>query len=207
MFQEKFKDFEVTPNDAVWDRIEAELHGKKKKRRVIPIWWRVAGVAALLLLMFTVGNAIFNTDDQGTQPVVDTESQEGQNTVDPINSEKHSTTSDDDLDLQDTKLAEESLEDNSEDHASDDPNATNPKGVDQGSEYKPNEGVASNTKDNGEGDVDGQMDYKNPNKAPLYNKTTNTKGVKGTDKIKDALAANDYKPKKGRSWNGCERDI
>ena len=50
LFQEKFKDFERTPDDAVWSKIEAQLN-KKKKRRVIPIWWRYAGVAALLLLL------------------------------------------------------------------------------------------------------------------------------------------------------------
>ncbi|MBY8963280.1 outer membrane beta-barrel protein [Flavobacterium sp. D11R37] len=49
LFQEKFKDFEVNPPDFVWENIEAELQ-KKKKRRVIPIWFRLSGVAALLLI-------------------------------------------------------------------------------------------------------------------------------------------------------------
>ena len=48
LFQEGFKDFEAQPDDAVWKRIEAKLE-KKKKRRVIPIWWQYAGVAALLV--------------------------------------------------------------------------------------------------------------------------------------------------------------
>ena len=50
LFQEKFKDFEVAPNDAVWNRISESLPNKKKKRRVIPIWWQVGGVAAACLL-------------------------------------------------------------------------------------------------------------------------------------------------------------
>ncbi len=62
LFQETFKDFEETPNDAVWERIEAQLK-EKKKRRVIPIWWRYAGVAALLLLLLTVGNGYFNNNN------------------------------------------------------------------------------------------------------------------------------------------------
>jgi hypothetical protein len=49
LFQEKFKDFEVNPPDFVWENIEAELR-KDKKRRVIPIWFRLSGVAALLLI-------------------------------------------------------------------------------------------------------------------------------------------------------------
>ncbi|WP_418602353.1 hypothetical protein [Hwangdonia sp.] len=73
LFQERFKDFEATPSDAVWANIETELYKKKKKRRLIPIWWRYAGVAALLLLLLTVGGLFFN-DSNTTEPtrVVDT---------------------------------------------------------------------------------------------------------------------------------------
>jgi len=60
LFQEKLKDFEVTPNDSVWENIEKELHQKKRRRRVIPLWWQVAGVAAVLTLLFTIGYSVFN---------------------------------------------------------------------------------------------------------------------------------------------------
>lgn len=72
LFQEKFKDFEMAPNDKVWENIEAQLGHKKKKRRVIPIWWQLGGVAATLLLLFTVGNAVFNNDSD-LPVVVETE--------------------------------------------------------------------------------------------------------------------------------------
>lgn len=74
LFQESFKDFEATPSDAVWKHIERQLNEKNKKRRVIPIWWRYAGVAALLLLLLTVGGVYFNST-QNNQPnqVVETE--------------------------------------------------------------------------------------------------------------------------------------
>jgi hypothetical protein len=49
LFQEKFKDFEVDPTEQVWDNIESELR-KKKKRRIVPIWFRLAGAAAVLLI-------------------------------------------------------------------------------------------------------------------------------------------------------------
>ncbi len=58
LFQEKFKDLEVTPSDAVWNTIEAKLTNKKKKR-VFPIWWLSSGVAAILvlgLLLYPYGN-------------------------------------------------------------------------------------------------------------------------------------------------------
>ena len=76
LFQEKFKDFEATPSDAVWTNIEAQLR-KKKKRHVIPIWWRYGGVAALLLLFLALGNLYLNSGseiDPPTHQVVDTES-------------------------------------------------------------------------------------------------------------------------------------
>ncbi|WP_445731571.1 hypothetical protein [Mariniflexile sp.] len=74
LFQERFKDFEATPSDAVWEHIEAQLNKDKKKRRVIPIWWRYAGAAALLLLLLTVGGIYFNAPEE-THPnqVVETE--------------------------------------------------------------------------------------------------------------------------------------
>ena len=59
LFQEKFKNFEVIPDESAWENIHNRLHKDKRKRRVLPIWWRVAGVAALLALLFTAGNAIF----------------------------------------------------------------------------------------------------------------------------------------------------
>jgi hypothetical protein len=53
LFQEKFRDFEVAPDEKVWENIEAGLK-EKKKRRVIPFWFRLSGVAAALLIGFFV---------------------------------------------------------------------------------------------------------------------------------------------------------
>ena len=88
LFQEGLKDFEATPRDAVWENIEAKLNQKKKKRRVIPIWWRYAGIAALLLLLLTVGSVYFNTSEY-TQPnqVVETEDASSEK----INTENNNT--------------------------------------------------------------------------------------------------------------------
>ena len=76
LFQERFKDFEATPDASVWEAIEDSLEHKKKKkkRRVIPIWWRVGGIAAGLLLLFTIGNFVFNPNiDATNNNVVNTE--------------------------------------------------------------------------------------------------------------------------------------
>ena len=63
LFKEQLKDFEVAPGDHVWDRIEGELHKDKRRRRVIPIWWRVVGAVAILTLLFTVGKSFFETSE------------------------------------------------------------------------------------------------------------------------------------------------
>tara|TARA_R110000868_G_scaffold97875_4_gene269273 strand:+ start:10244 stop:11716 length:1473 start_codon:yes stop_codon:yes gene_type:complete len=73
LFQERFKDFEVAPKNAVWENIASQLNKKKKKRRIIPVWWRYAGVAALLALLFTVGDIYFNNNTMvPANQVVDT---------------------------------------------------------------------------------------------------------------------------------------
>ncbi|GGD16445.1 hypothetical protein [Hyunsoonleella pacifica] len=83
LYQEHFKDFEVQPDDTVWNNIEAKLNEKKKKQRVIPIWWRYAGVAALLAVMLTIGVSLFNNDEveQITPQIVDTEQTDIENTI------------------------------------------------------------------------------------------------------------------------------
>ncbi len=73
LFQEKFKDFEAKPNPDIWDNIQKELDQPEQKTiAIIPIWLRYAGVAAILLLFFTLGNSIFNNSEAET-PVVNTE--------------------------------------------------------------------------------------------------------------------------------------
>ena len=71
LFQEKLKDFEVTPRDTVWENIAAQVQPKKKKRRIIPLWLRISGVAASLLLMLALGSKFFTNNDEGI-PTKDT---------------------------------------------------------------------------------------------------------------------------------------
>lgn len=62
LFQEKFKDFEVNPPQDAWANIEAKLDNKKK-RRVVPFWWKLSGVAAVFLIGFLLSKSIY--DDNG----------------------------------------------------------------------------------------------------------------------------------------------
>jgi len=74
LFQEKLKDFEATPSNAVWENISNELQAEKKDRKIIPFWIKLSGIAAALLLLFTVGNAVFNTSEENPdqETIVDT---------------------------------------------------------------------------------------------------------------------------------------
>jgi hypothetical protein len=65
LFQEKFKDFEVQPPQDAWATIEKRLNEKKKKRRVIPIWFKVSGIAASLVLGFFLYNFVQNSFSPG----------------------------------------------------------------------------------------------------------------------------------------------
>lgn len=77
LFQEKFKDFEVTPPDFVWENIQEALQ-EKKKRRVVPLWMRLSGVAAILAVGFVFLTPYFNGIDEGDTPIViDNNGQQG----------------------------------------------------------------------------------------------------------------------------------
>ena len=59
LFKERFKNFEATPSPQVWTNIQAKLN-KEKDRKVVPLWLRWSGVAAILILLLLAGNAIFD---------------------------------------------------------------------------------------------------------------------------------------------------
>lgn len=74
LFQEKFRDFEVTPPEQVWSDIEAELR-KKKKRRIMPLWYQLSGVAALLVLGLVIWQTVEMGSVKGPDAVVEQNSQ------------------------------------------------------------------------------------------------------------------------------------
>jgi len=54
LYQEKLKDFNQVPDEKVWKAISTSLDKKKKSRPIIPIWWKLAGVAAILAVLLYV---------------------------------------------------------------------------------------------------------------------------------------------------------
>lgn len=60
LYQEKFKDFEATPNEVVWRSISAKLREKEQKKPFVsPLWSRMAGIAAVLAIILLIGDWIF----------------------------------------------------------------------------------------------------------------------------------------------------
>ncbi|WP_339836604.1 hypothetical protein [uncultured Flavobacterium sp.] len=115
LFQEKFKDFEVAPPEMAWNNIEARLNEKKKKRRVIPFWFKISGIAASLFLGFYI-YSLFNSltiekkIDQNSIVVEEKnnsiQNQNGLNTIEPNQNSKNS------LDKQNSILTEIDNSDN-----------------------------------------------------------------------------------------------
>lgn len=62
LFQAKLKGFGEVPDEKVWKAIASSLDQKKKTRRVIPIWWKLGGVAALLAIVFYLTDPLGNAD-------------------------------------------------------------------------------------------------------------------------------------------------
>lgn len=52
LFREKFKDFQEMPDEKVWDSISLSLDKRKNKKRILPIWWKLGGAAAVFVLGF-----------------------------------------------------------------------------------------------------------------------------------------------------------
>lgn len=99
LFQEKLEHYEVAPPEELWSNIELELKKEKKKRRVIPLWWKLSGVAALFVVGFGILTIITdNTNSKNTikstDAVVSSESinQKGNSTL--SSSDNTTTTTD-----------------------------------------------------------------------------------------------------------------
>ncbi|MFX0555980.1 hypothetical protein ACOCEA_04240 [Maribacter sp. CXY002] len=71
LFQKKFKDFKEIPDAKVWTAIETTLN-KKRKKKVIPFWWQLGGIAAALIIGFIVMNP-FNKTITSDDTITDTE--------------------------------------------------------------------------------------------------------------------------------------
>tara|TARA_B100001146_G_scaffold225253_1_gene248913 strand:- start:48277 stop:49779 length:1503 start_codon:yes stop_codon:yes gene_type:complete len=77
LFQEKFKDFEAQPGAHVWESIAARE--KQKRKRVIPLWIKLGGVAAVIALLLLAGNFVFDTQNTVSPKLVQEKQSEDTN--------------------------------------------------------------------------------------------------------------------------------
>ncbi|MDA9272345.1 anti-sigma factor [Flavobacteriaceae bacterium] len=63
LFNERFANHQADPPSHVWDKVLARLE-KDKQDRVIAIWWRTAGVAASLALIFSLAGLLDTTQSK-----------------------------------------------------------------------------------------------------------------------------------------------
>ena len=69
LFQEKFKNFEEQPSSDVWAKIAATQQ-QKKGRNIIPLWWKLGGIAAALAILFGLGNFFSDSNTQTSPEIV-----------------------------------------------------------------------------------------------------------------------------------------
>ncbi|AUC82881.1 hypothetical protein [Lacinutrix sp. Bg11-31] len=93
LFQEKFKDFEAKPSANVWTGIQDKMeHPKEKSKTVLPFWLRFTGIAAALVLLFTVGNLVFNNENTENSNTIVTDANNSSISENPTNSSNTVTT-------------------------------------------------------------------------------------------------------------------
>ena len=72
LFKEKLKDFSEIPDERIWDKLEASL-AKRKKKRIVPIWWQLGGAAAAIAILFYLINPFSSAENTVVPTVVDTQ--------------------------------------------------------------------------------------------------------------------------------------
>ncbi len=83
IFQEKFEEFSDIPTEKVWKSIESSLNKKKKNRKVIPIWWKLGGIAAALAIGLFLINPFKDNGNETNTIITDVEKvKEEQNETD-----------------------------------------------------------------------------------------------------------------------------
>ena len=79
LFQEKFKDFEHTPKEDVWKNIAEKLQEKQEKKPVIlPLWYKLGGVAAVLAIILAGVYFLQNSPANFTEPQITFDIEESQ---------------------------------------------------------------------------------------------------------------------------------
>jgi len=192
LFKEKFKGFSETPDERVWENIEASLN-KRKKKRIVPIWWQLGGAAAALVILLYLINP-FSTDEETTLPTV-----VGSEEKAPVDPEQNTAVNPVDSTIFDeskaTKVVGNSKADTSiEDSSSEEQEQLGAKNTQKKNVIHPKrsfisqqETVAENSTNENEDDGKSNLniDLKNPNSVQGQTKGAIAKNTKETNTEKD----------------------
>lgn len=90
-YQKRFEDFEEMPPDFLWDKIQPQIQEEKKKRRGIIVWWSM-GIAAALLIAFTLGyNHFYSIENiEISENIENSRTKNKKETIESIETEKNS---------------------------------------------------------------------------------------------------------------------
>ena len=120
LFQEKFKDFESEPHSRNWDNIASRLDNKNRKRPfVIPLWFKVGGVAAVIALIVSTFLFTQDQDPFSNEPgyVID----ENDSSVQPESDQDSVNTEDSQLSSQESSEESGSFQSNSDENSGTNP--------------------------------------------------------------------------------------
>ncbi len=85
LFQEKFKDFDVTPDESVWEKIKARKDNDRRRAFILPLWYKVGGVAAVAAILIAIGYFSLTKSTDTENPTL-VESQTKETPSNPIDS-------------------------------------------------------------------------------------------------------------------------
>jgi len=94
LFQEKFKDFDVTPDESVWEKIKARKDNDRKRAFILPLWYKVGGVAAVAAILIAIGYfSLTKSTDPVNPTLVESETKETpSNPIDSITNHSNPNT-------------------------------------------------------------------------------------------------------------------
>ena len=230
LFQEKFKDFEVTPPDFVWDNIQEKLHPKEKKRRVIPFWFKTAGIAASFVAIVSVvffnmdtdfkntnsdnnnNNAVVNSEtNTDTNPTNQTIGTNKFNTSDSNTNQNSSNSSSNSSSINEAKNQSKSnslVNSNSVNEVSNSKidSKFNAGAISNSKTYKSNNGFVSNHKKQGNTATfkKNKTQFKSSNSGIVSNRRNKNKN---NSKLKSTATFNDFDSEKNNTSNSGITDL
>lgn len=201
LFQERFENFEVQPPEMVWEEIKIKLEEKEKKR-IIPFWWKLSGIAAALIIgIFIINNS---TDSKPNQQIItnsnvanpiDTNTSNGNDLKKPENSvansdEKEKLKTVDDVNQNSGSQSNNNQNSVATSNQKNNLNTTSKQIIT--SSDKTNNAVAQNS-------IENNLEKKSVDKSIIYKTSKNRKVVKNSS---ESIAVNsDKKPKTNTFYN------